>query len=355
MAIRVFCYPADRDSNYVPLLFAGIEDRYRPVYRQDGPPATAIAEARAGARVVLHVHWEEFLLRDVDGDEAADGAVRAFAADLAALAALDCPIVWTIHNEWPHEIAFRRQFLALRALLAGRADLILVHNTASVAVLAGQVALDLATVRLLPHPSYVGWLEDEAVLRAGLGDPPDPVVQGFGWIRRQKGFGAMIGMLPRDFLAERNLRIRISGEGGDAAAVVAQHPARSDVEWDIRHVPAPAVPCLLRRAACVVLPYERVLTSGVALLALSVGAMLVAVDIPQLRELLPVASQRFLYARDDGRALRAAIDAVLRLTPDERRRILLDNLATACRHRPGETARRLAGFYDALLRRAVIP
>ena len=346
--MNVYCYPVSRNSTYVPLLFAGIEDRYRRIYREDGSLQDAIDEMDAGRDVVVHVHWEEFVLRDCGSNAQADEAVLTFAAQIAAIHDRSGAIVWTVHNELPHLIRFQRQFLALRGVLAAHADAILVHNHASIGVLATQVDLERSNVHLLPHPSYLDRHEDEPALRAGLAQPHDATIQGFGWIRLQKGFGEMIGMLPADFLRSHGARIRISGDDGEAAAVIAQRPERTDVQWDVRHVPDAEVPALLRSATCVVLPYERVLTSGVALLAMSVGAMLVAVDIPQLRELLPVQSQRFLYARNDGEAFRRAIDEVFALSVRDRRRIITANLEVARELHPANVARRLATIYDGL-------
>ncbi len=343
--MKVYCYPADRHSAYVPLLFEGIQDAYEPVYRQDGSLRDALDDLRAGRDAIVHIHWEEFVLRECRSTAEADASAAEFVREIVAIGERGGALVWTVHNELPHEIPYHRQFLAMRRVLARQADAILLHNTAAYAVLAAQAAFDPARVQRLPHPSYVGRLEDEAMLPSGLSESPARRIQAFGWIRPQKGFGPMIGMLPAAFLESRRTYVRISGQGVEAAAVIARQTGRSDVHWDVRHVPDAEIPRLLRSAACVVLPYERVLTSGVALLALSVGAMLVAVDVPQLRELLPAMSHRYLYARGDAQALRRCIDDVLALPADERRRILEANLAVARELRPGAIAQRLAAIY----------
>ncbi len=343
--MKVYCYPADRNSTYVPLLFEGIEDTYERVYRQDGSLRDAIDDLEAGRNVIVHIHWEEFVLRECCSEADADAAAAAFIRDLAAIHEYEGAIVWTVHNELPHEILYHRQFLAMRRELARHADAILLHNDASYDVLAAQVTLDPSRVRQLRHPSYLGRLEDEATLRAALSEPPDRRIQGFGWIRLQKGFGQMIGMLPADFLQSRGAHVRISGQGVEAAAVIAQQAERTDVHWDLRHVPDAEIPSLLRSASCVVLPYERVLTSGVAMLAMSVGAMIVAVDRPQLRELWPSTSHRYLYSQGDAEAFRRIIDDVFGLSPEERRTILEANLAVAYELRPSKIARGLAAIY----------
>ena len=343
--MKVYCYPADRNSTYVPLLFEGIEDAYERVSRQDGSLRDALDDLEAGRQTIVHIHWEEFVLRASRSEDEADAAAAAFVREIEEIREREGAIVWTVHNEIPHEIPYHRQFLAMRCALARCADAILVHNAASRDALAAQVALDSSRLRFLPHPSYLGRHEDEATLQAGLRVPPDRRIQAFGWIRLQKGFGQMVGMLPADYLQSRGAHVRISGRGVEAAAVIAQQAERTDVHWDLRLVPDAEIPSLLRSAACVVLPYERVLTSGVALLAISVGAMIVGVDIPQLRELLPSASHRYLYPQGDARAFRRIVDDVLALTLEERRQILDANLAVARELRPSEIAGRLAEIY----------
>jgi glycosyltransferase involved in cell wall biosynthesis len=330
----------------VPLLFADIGARYRCVYREDGTLQTALERHEAGHNVIVHVQWEEFVLRDCVSQAEADAETAKFLHEIAALGKRGVPIVWTVHNEVPHVIAYDRQFLSMRAWLAGNADAILFHDRTSMHVISEQVAFDGARAYVLPHPSYIDRYESQAELSAGLAHSHDAVIAGFGWIRLQKGFSEMIEMLPLDFLDSLGARIRISGEDAQAGAVRAQTAARSDVIWDVRHVPSVEVPRLLRSAACVVLPYERVLTSGVALLAMSVGAMIVAVDIPQLRELLPAQSSSYLYPRGDGAALRAVIRDVFALSREHRARIVAENLEVARARRPTVVARRLAEIYD---------
>ncbi len=344
--MKVYCYPANEGSKYIPLLFVGTLDRYQPVYRQQAGLGDAIAALEAGCAIIVHVHWEEFVLDDCANEAKADAQARSFVGQIRLIRKLGGILVWTVHNELPHESPFHAPFLTMRAALAEHATIILVHNQFSIGVLARQVALDRVKVSVLPHPSYSDWHEDAGALAAGLAQGTERRIQAFGWIRRQKGLGEMIGMLPEPFLVERGLRIRISGDGPEANAVREEQANRDDVEWDIRHVPDDDVPRLLRSSTCVVLPYERVLTSGVAMLAMSVGAMLVAVDIPQLRETLPPEAQQFLYPRGEGAALRRAIDDVLGLDPGRRRAIIEGNLAAARSATPAIISSRLAALYD---------
>ena len=346
---KVYCYPVTSDSAYVPLLFRGTDERYVPVYRDDATVADAVDDLQRGLPVILHVHWEEFVFRGCRSNASADDALCSLEQLLRLFRAGGGRIVWTVHNEMPHVVRWERQFLRARGLLAELSDAVLVHDIPSIERLAAQIDLARERVWVLPHPSYLDEYEGGAALRAGLGHRPTGVVQCFGWIRRQKGFGDLIAMLGRDYLAARRLRIRVSGAGVELGAVKAQNPDRDDVIWDVRHVPDAEVPALLRAATCVVLPYRRVLTSGAALVAMSVGAPLVAVDDPAFRDLLPASSQELLYPSGNGLALKAIIDRLHAMKPPERASLIDANLAIARGRHPRRVSKALADIYDALL------
>lgn len=352
--VKVYCYPAHEGSAYIPLLFTGTQHRYQPVDRQHGTLTDAIAELDAGHRVIVHVHWEEFVLDGCATEDEADAAARAFCGDVEGIQRRTAPLLWTVHNELPHEIDHHLQFMRMRRLLARAADIVLVHDEASIEVLADQVDLDRSKVRVLPHPSYLDVHEDAATLAAGLDTVPERRIQGFGWIRTQKGFAEMLDALPPSYLTAHQLVVRISGHGPMARAI-ADRVQRDDVQWDVRHVPGAEAPQLLRSATCVVLPYRRALTSGVAVLAMSVGALVVAVDTPAMRELLPPEHHRFLYRVADPSDLRRTIDTVVGLPASERRRLLEANLAVARTRHPRAVSASLAELYDDRWRRRSAP
>jgi beta-1,4-mannosyltransferase len=350
MQMDVFCYPAGRKSIYIPLLFSGIRDRYEPVLGSS--PDAAIARLRRGERAILHIHWEEFIFARRTTAEEANSAAAEFAAAIHLFKSLGGVVFWTAHNVVPHQLPYLEQFLEVRRLLAGIADAILLHNACSADLLRSQVELPPSRVHVVPHPAYLGLYEPEVVADAGIGAPSDRTLLCFGSVRRQKGFGRLIDMLPAPFLEARRARIRVSGTGSEARRVRDAHADRPDVTWDLRYVPMDEAPGLIRGSACVILPYETFLTSGVALLVLSVGGVLAAADAPQFREILPPASHRFLYRPGDAADARRVVDAVLALSAEDRAAIQQANLDVAKRYRAATVGPQLAALYDLALLRA---
>jgi glycosyltransferase involved in cell wall biosynthesis len=344
-SMKVFCYAAGKTSLYIPLLFGAIRDRYEPLLGADATPAAAIACLRRGETVLMHIHWEEFILQKCRSVEEAKGAALLFEERMREFRRLGGRTFWTVHNLVPHRVPYLEQFLDLRRFLAGFCDSILVHNASAIPALQGQAECPESRIGVLPHPSYVGFYETEAQAEAGIGAPAERALLCFGSVRRQKGFGRFIDMLPAEFLAARAARIRVSGTGPEAEQVRAAHAHRSDVQWDLRYVPMEEAPGLIRSSACVALPYENFLTSGVALLVMSVGGLLLAADAPQFREILPPENHRFLYRPGDAADLRRAVEAVLALGSAERAELCRANFRAARRFDPHLVGERLAALY----------
>ncbi|MBH0239228.1 glycosyltransferase family 4 protein [Methylobrevis albus] len=349
---RIHCYAANAKSIYIPQIFREITDRYAPVLGKDAWPVKAIKRLRRGEDVLIHIHWEEFILSGCTTPEDAHAAAGRFEAQMRAFRDLGGKTAWTVHNLLPHNMLHIEAFLRIRRFLAGFSDAVLVHNACAVPMLAGQVELDPAKVHVVPCPAFTGWYETKAEAEASIGAAADRTLLCFGAVRRQKGFGRLIDMLPADYLADRGATIRVSGAGPEADLVRSAHAHRGDVAWDLRYVPTEEVPGLIRGSACVVLPYEVFLTSGMALLVMSVGGLLVAADAPQFREILPEESTRFLYRGDDASDLQRVIDEVLALAPAERAAICRANYEAAQRFDPKLIGDKLDACYRGLGARA---
>lgn len=345
--MRVFCCAAGKSSLYIPLLFQDILEEFQPELGHAAQPKLALQAVRQGEKVLMHIHWEEFFLQKAVTAEEARGRALLFQEEMRALRRAGARTFWTIHNLLPHRVPHIEPFLDIRRFLADFADGILVHDASAVEMLKAQVDLPAEKIFVLPHPSYTGLYEPEEAAWAAVGGACDRTLLCFGSVRLQKNIGGFIDMLPEEFLAARGARIKVSGAGPEAQAVHQRHAHRADVAWDLRYVPMEEAPALIRGSACVVLPYARFLTSGVALLVLSVGGLLVAADAPQLREILPAQNHRFLHRPDDAEDLRRVIDEVLALSGSDRAAACRANLEAAQRYAPAIIGARLAAYYDS--------
>lgn len=352
--MKLFLCPVYPKSLYNRLLMREFGDRFEPVFRDDGGLAEALQCLERGEKILIHVQWEEFFFADARTLQDANQVVATVECQLRRIAMLGGIIVWTVHNGQPHMIGHVPQFLKVRGLLALLADRILVHNRASEDFLQNQVPVPDAQNRiiLLPHPSYAGLYEPEgaavaAIERASFAS--EKFVLGFGAIRKQKGFCDMCDALDSKFTRDLKIRLRIAGQGAEGQALKQSLGHRDDIDWDLGYVPMEDVPPLFRAAKCVILPYTHLLTSGVAVLALTLGAIIVAPALPTFLELLPNPLRRFLYAPGDPTGLARVVADVLRLSPQEEQACRLVGIASVASVHPSLISRQLLAIYRDLL------
>ena len=338
-----------RDNPYQVMLYAPLAGRYAAVR---GSVEDAVEARRRDPRTLLHVHWEEHILRGHPTSAEARIAADYFIRTLRSYRREGGRIAWTIHNGHPHEQEHMAVFLRLRAALAEVADRILVHNTEAINVLSDQVALDRAKVFYLPHPSYLGVYESEADLAQALPLLPGRGLLLFGKLRRYKAIERLFEELPPDRLAPHGATLDIRGEplAGDdyVPELRARSAGRTDITWDVRRIPDAEVPNLMRDARCVVLPYERFLTSGVALLCISLGVPLIGPRTRALEEVVPVAAQSLLFDPEAPGDLARVVDAAFALSPEDYLALREACVDRARHFHPQRIGRLLQQVYDEL-------
>ena len=130
----------------------------------------------------------------------------------------------------------------------------------------------------------------------------------FGQIKEVKGIDLLIEALPA-----------IASEVPEALLVIAGRPWKTDFSRyatlidtmgvrdrclvHLEYVPDDQVPLYYAAADVVVLPYRRIYQSGVILLAMSYGKVVVASDLPGMREVVVDRENGYLFARESKDAL----------------------------------------------------
>jgi glycosyltransferase involved in cell wall biosynthesis len=339
---------------YQKLLYSAIGSSYRV---EKGSPKMALEALRRDGRGIFHIHWEESELIHCDTQYTARRARDAYLEQLGEYCRAGGTLVWTVHNLLPHELKYVQTFTTFRRRLAALASRILVHNEYAIEMLARQVGgLDRSKVRVLPHPSYLGEYEPVDATLAGIGSPPaDPdKLLFFGKIRAYKGVPGLLKKLPASFTAAHGIRLEIRGQPLRAGSVIQEIETlardRTELAFDFRRVAASAVPQMFRSVGAVVLPYNRFLTSGVAVLGLTLGIPVVAPDVPQMRELFPSSCHGFLFQPRSVKALHRSILTALRLSADSRRSIAEKSIRRAQQYSPRVISAQLGQIYDEALR-----
>ncbi|MVW73286.1 glycosyltransferase [Bordetella sp. 15P40C-2] len=335
---------------YQQLLYSSIRERYRPVA---GTSHKALARPRS--LPIFHIHWEETLFAKCENRAQALAKSKEYIQRLEQYKAVGGKIVWTLHNAFPHECPYPTLINSLRRKLARVADRILVHNMASANFLLSNCALDsLETVTILAHPAYFDVYEptERSIECAGMPTTSKTILC-FGFVRQYKNLIELLDKLPSRFLVPNELKLRFVGKPVRANTLVetlaSYAQARPELTLTFEATPNHAVADLLRSHLGLLLPYHKIITSGVAVLGLTLGVPTVAPNIPAMRELFPPSTHHLLYNPRSSKDLQRAILELAHSSHAARREIADAYLHRAFADHPKLISLRLGKIYDDLL------
>lgn len=220
--------------------------------------------------------------------------LRAFVHALAVARVHGIRIMWTFHNSEPHEGFSTIDRLGYRAL-AHRADLVIAHDERAADEFVRRYPAATTPV-LMRHGNYDGAFPPPAdrtsVLESLALNPSLPALVCPSAIRPYKGLDraiAAIACLPQP------IQLIIAGHPADPA-LVARLQCAASAQPHTRILPMPMsdqrFADLVHAADGVLLPYSKIIGSGVLLAALTLGTGVIASDLPYFRSILreePVA------------------------------------------------------------------
>lgn len=265
---------------------------------------------------VLHLHW---LAPYLKGRTAAAKSVHAakLLLDLVLVRRAGVRLVWTVHNLVGHEQTHPGIELWCRRRLARLADAIIVHDDVARDLVIGRYGAPAGKISVIAHGHYrdvYGPPVPRAEARARLGLPQEGrVFLFFGMIRAYKGLETLVAAwAAAPELHERHVLV-IAGEVRDAAywqSVKRIAETAPNIRLFLGRVPDHQVASLHSAADVVVLPFERMLTSGSLVLAQSFHKTVVLPDLESLGSSDRAAAVTY-SPRQGPKALRAALAGLI--------------------------------------------
>lgn len=331
--LRLASYPDRNPGNpYVELFYEAL-GKYGIAHAGRLVPHPDWLDAGGSTVDVVHIHWPERIWRG-----RRPGRLDRLMAIVTARSARGVwqlrrflkkahrrgiTRVWTVHNVAHHEGTSLIDRWGYRELARG-SDLLLCFSHAAEAELRQEYG-DRTPILVIPHGSYKGAYpaprsKTEARVHFGL-DPDKPVVSCLGLLRPYKGvelacdavegcnrrIQLLVGGQPHRSFDVEGLLARAAASGG---SIVALPRVLTETEF------ADAVAA----SDAVLLPYHAVTGSGVLFAAWTLGAGVIASDLPFFREMLdgrPLLGRTFTSG--DSAELARAIQAYLVVSADERR------------------------------------
>lgn len=342
-------FPVARTNPFQQLLyrnFLGLGLAPLPLFSLDEVEKLGDIRALVGRPVILHLHWTAPVLKDTGSRKEAERACAEFLAMVDRLKEMGVGLVWTVHNILPHDCSYPEVESRLRGGLVERADIVHVMTTGTRKAVEGLYEIEIEKMAYVPHPSYEGvyansMARDQARYEIGLDH--DELVVGFvGSIQPYKGVGRLLSAyrIARSESENLGLRLVICGEAQNSNSmegVMDECYSDPGIVLDVRKIPDRDMQIYLNGVDAVVLPYERILNSGVAMLAVSFGTPVIVPDVASMRETVGEDAGIF-FVPGNSRSLANALRNSIYLKSG-RRQVAAREVAR--RHKPSELSSRL--------------
>lgn len=309
-------FPGGIQNPYLRLLYSRVAEVGFDAQPLGGLPALDAASGED----VFHLHWTRVFQVGVGSEKEAAEQSNSHLRRIEGFVERGGRLLWSVHEVLPHDCAYPEVEVALRRRLVEMAAGVHVLHSSTPAETADHYPLDPAKTFVVEHPLYSSVYPDYVTrdsARHLLGIADDEVILlGFGAIRPYKGFDRLVRAVPR-LRAETGLPIRVMVAGPtykavDNAPLIEAVEAIEGASLVDAAVPDEYVQVLFRAADVVVLPYRKVLNSGVLMLALTFGCPSVAPENPVTGDTIASGLVHLFEATSDDDLRRAIVEAVAR-------------------------------------------
>lgn len=241
---------------------------------------------------VLHLHWPSFLYTVPTSRLRSWLGLLRFTALMLMLRARGARVVWTAHNLYPHDNGHAALHRLGRRLVVSLCSHVFVHGALAATAVAREFGVPAARLVQLEHGNFIGFYPNtvtRSAARGALGVPHAPFLYLFlGLCKPYKNLELLVrshAALGDDSLLWVAGRFQSDAYRQRVQQAVGQAGGRTTLID--RSLPSEELQLYLNACDAVVAPYQEILTSGTALLALSFGRPLVA---PRLGTLLEVVT-----------------------------------------------------------------
>jgi glycosyltransferase involved in cell wall biosynthesis len=275
---------------------------------------------------LIHLQWPEELYR-WRGLGRMEVRIESFLSSLAALKQRGAKLAWTVHNVAPHDHVDSAADHAVYQSIIDAADVLVHHCQVSSRLLRDRyrVAPEKLEV-IVPHGNYAAYPNTvtRGDARRLLGLSPDAFVYlHFGQVRGYKGFGRLLTAFSR--VKVKHKILLVAGQF-DAITTRGYVFDRIFLAWkkrtirglllNLREVPSEDVQLYFNASDCLVLGHGGGLNSGVAILGMTFGKVVVGPRIGCVEWVLEQGSN-LLYEPGSLKALVHAMTAATSVNADE--------------------------------------
>ncbi|MDN3954725.1 glycosyltransferase [Sporolactobacillus laevolacticus] len=188
-------------------------------------------------------------------------------------------------------------------------DRIIVHNNSSKNELIGKVHVADSKIRIIPHGNYINNInteisKEDALNKIGNVSKNDFIILFFGQIKEVKGLDILINSIPYVLKHNKQLKVIVAGKvwKNDIDKYLQQIKINNIDEYfllNVHYIPDNEVDYYFAAADLVVLPYKKIYQSGVLLNAMSYKKVVLASDLPGMKEIINDGDNGYTFKAED--------------------------------------------------------
>jgi len=262
---------------------------------------------------IIHIHWVNQL--SPQNKNPIKTALKLFMIilDLLIVKIMRVKIIWSIHNKFTHECVNVKGELLLRRILAQFSNKLIIHCKQAKYELGKLYKVNEKKFVIIPHGHYIDYYnrrvnKRKIVCRRLLNLKKESTVfLFFGAVRQYKGIPKLLKSF--DMIKHPKALLLVVGNPFDKELkemIVSYSQTMSSLRYFLEFVPENEVYLYFNASDIVIIPFEKILTSGSMLLAMSFGKPIIAPLIGCLPAYLDEKGA-FFYNQDDKYGLVKAI------------------------------------------------
>lgn len=316
--IKVLMLPDFRNDNpYQSLLSQGlaqeqIQVEFWSYYLNYFPILRGVLKNRHPAVDIVHLHWLDFYINARKRGSKLLACIK-FLLDIILVRMLGVKIVWTIHNQVSHDDPFPTLEIWTRWILSKLVNGIIFHSYSSLKLVEIDSKFNSQNAIVIPHGHYRDVYADSVDLiyaRKELGLPlTGRIYMNIGFLKPYKKIEKLINIWKNYQDSFGNDTLLIVGKPVNHSYYLELREICKDIPGLIlipEFIESSRIHLFFSAADVIVFPFEKILTSGSLILAMSYNKPIIAPDLGGIAETLGVASQ-LLYNPNDEQGLLKAL------------------------------------------------
>lgn len=315
--LRVLMMPDYRIDNPYQTLLAkalqneGVEILFPLGYRRVLPIFRAI-KTHPYTIDILHLHW---LSPYIKGENRLNKTIYAtkLLIDILLTKLRGVKVVWTVHNYTSHNSQFPSLEQWTQRILLKIADRVIFHSTSALKDFSQTYQVDKFKIEVIPHGHYREVYNspiEKFAARKSLNLPiSGRIYLNLGMLRPYKGIENLLQVWQKNRKLLGESTLLIAGQAADQVYREKLSTQASETEGVILHtdfIEDEHIHLFFSAADVVVLPFEKILTSGSLILAMSYAKPIIAPRTGGIVETLGAADW-LLYEPEDNQGLLHAL------------------------------------------------